>query len=600
MALSEREELELIALLELELAEIERDKPIWTPNARKNPDEPSPQEILMSTTARVIGFGGAGGGGKTYGMVGKALLQHDSVMILRRTFSQFEEMSKNFERLAGRENVTDKGLIVKFRNPKTKHKQIKARSIKLGHLNNLKDWEIYAGNPHDLLGFDEVTGFSENIVRGLMAWNRSTIKGQLCQTLMTFNPPLTPMGLWVIAFFGPWVDENFLDHNRRPLAAKSGEILHVAYINDEDYFFREPQMLTHHPVTGKELPDAVATVSRTFIRARIEDNPHQDQAEYKSRLQGMGSEWQRAILYGEMSSSLVDQIGQIFKGDPYKECQARWKAMDIAGTLPKSIPLAVGLDTAQGGKDDNCYFPIWETGIFGTKGLIKGEGVRYKVDEMRDWMVAHNLLKEGSTEAGWLGAANAISICMWLEKEFKERWECAADEIPICVDAIGGADFLSIWCIAFPNSLVHKFRGSDGAGVTGILLPPRTTVKVEKAWNHAAQLPFYSHGVKYTNKIAAAWCRLGDATRHQEFKIAFPPDNELRRQLTSRRTNDNSQEKSRMGITPKDKFSEEIGQSPNEADAAVMAYWFIDVVLKFGLSKAEIARFEEIQRVRCS
>ena len=276
------------------------------------------------------------------------------------------------------------------------------------------------------------------------------------------------------------------------------------------------------------------------------------------------------MLDGDMAGQLSDKIGQIFKGDAYKDAQARWRKINEDGKQPTSLPLCIGLDTAQGGDDDNVYFPIWEHGYVGIKGIVNGKN-----------------------------AADAGKLCDWLEKEFKDRWNCEPDEIPISVDAIGGRDFIYEWSRRWPNSIVYKFKGSDSAGVQGIFKTHKDMSAPDQAaeWNHVAQLPWFSQGVTFLNKISAAWIRMGDATRHPAFSIALPPDNEAQRQLTSR--TEGKGEKARMSISPKEEFVKDFGKSPNEADAIVMAYWFIDVVLRLKLlSKDQIARFEEIQRIR--
>ena len=570
MALSEKEELELIALLELEVAEMERKRPIWQPNKDKNdPDRITPQMMAITSEATIVVFGGGAGGGKSDFIIGDALLNHQYSLLLRRTFSEFEQIQKRLGELVGPENLKDKDTLVRFDG--SKHPSIKAKRIKLGHMNTpLKDWKKYAGREYDCISIDEFTDFPESIIRKITTWLRSKDPNQKTRLNLTCNPPTDSAGLWVIGFIAPWVDPTFTDHNKQPIHAKSGEILHVARIQDVDYFFREPQELTHHPVTGKELNLPATTISRTFIQSLVKDNPFYAGKDYEKQLQMLNESDYTAMYLGEWKTSLTDKIGQIFKGDAYKDAQARWRKIDEDGNQPTSIPLCIGLDTAQGGDDDNVYFPVWEGAYFGAKGIVNGKN-----------------------------ASDAGKLCDWLEIEFKDRWNCEPDEIPISVDAIGGRDFIYEWSRRWPNSVVYKFMGSGSAGVQGIFKTHKDMSKPDQAkeWNHVAKLPWFSQGVTFLNKISAAWIRMGDATRHPAFSIALPPDNEAQRQLTSR--TEGGGEKKRMSISPKEEFVKDFGKSPNEADAIVMAYWFIDVVLRLKLlSKEHIARFEEIQRIR--
>jgi hypothetical protein len=61
--------------------------------------------------------------------------------------------------------------------------------------------------PHDLLVFDEAANFLEAQVRFLLGWLRSTVKGQRKPALLTFNPPTSAEGRWIVEFFGAWLDE---------------------------------------------------------------------------------------------------------------------------------------------------------------------------------------------------------------------------------------------------------------------------------------------------------------------------------------------------------------------------------------------------------
>jgi hypothetical protein len=58
-----------------------------------------------------------------------------------------------------------------------------------------------------LKAVDEVTECRENQVRFVMGWNRTSDPKQRTRGLLTFNPPTTAEGRWVIDFFGPWLDD---------------------------------------------------------------------------------------------------------------------------------------------------------------------------------------------------------------------------------------------------------------------------------------------------------------------------------------------------------------------------------------------------------
>ena len=584
MALSEREGLEFIALLELELAEKVRNTPIWSPNDPEFPEKYTPQMALVDSQADIIFYGGGVGGGKTFAAACIALTQSESTLILRREFSQHEEIVNVFSKLVGAENIIG-GTLIRWRDEYKKNHTIKAKRIRLGHLQHPeKDWQKYQGLQFGQVIVDELTTFPEKIIRLLMAWNRTPAefkngkmvpkKTAKIKTIFTFNPPITHEGLWITKPIAPWIDEDFRDHNGLPMRPKCGDLLHVLNLDNEEFFFWEHTETDTHPVTGKPLGMVFSTVSRTFIKAMLSDNAYlRNDPVYIAKLQAMPPEWRKAMLEGDMSAQLVDQINQIFKGDSLKEAELLWRKINDDGNAPATMPLCIGLDTAQGGDDDNVYFPIWERGYVGKKGIINGKR-----------------------------AGDATKLCDWLEAQFYEHWRAMPDEIPICVDAIGGRDFTHEWKRRHPDGVLYEFKGSASAGVQGIF---KTKVSanekpdsVGKEFNKVAELPFYSIGVIFANKISAAWIRMGDSMRHPEFSIALPPDNELTRQLAARTA---KPDQNKMAISPKEEFIKTFGKSPNEADALVMAYWFIDVVLKHAsimLTKQQIARFEEIQRIR--
>jgi hypothetical protein len=103
------------------------------------------------------------------------------------------------------------------------------RQIELGSFPNVGDEKKYQGRPHDLLIFDEAANMREAAVRFLMGWMRSTDPAQKrCRALLTFNPPTTAEGRWVIDFFAPWLDK------KHPRPALPGELRYFATIDGKD------------------------------------------------------------------------------------------------------------------------------------------------------------------------------------------------------------------------------------------------------------------------------------------------------------------------------------------------------------------------------
>jgi hypothetical protein len=96
------------------------------------------------------------------------------------------------------------------------------------------------------------------------------------------NPPTTAEGLWVVKYWGPWLDTT------HPNPAKPGELRWFTTVAGED---REVDGLGPHIICG----EPVYARSRTFIRATLSDNPDLARTGYASVLAGLPEELRRAI-----------------------------------------------------------------------------------------------------------------------------------------------------------------------------------------------------------------------------------------------------------------------------------------------------------------
>ncbi len=75
------------------------------------------------------------------------------------------------------------------------------RLIDFGAAAQLGDERHWQGQPHDLLGMDEVVHFLEAQVRFLMGWVRTTEEGQRVRTVLVTNPPDSAEGDYIIGMF---------------------------------------------------------------------------------------------------------------------------------------------------------------------------------------------------------------------------------------------------------------------------------------------------------------------------------------------------------------------------------------------------------------
>ena len=230
-------------------------------------DDPNPP------AARVIGVGGAAGGGKTDVLLALAILTciqwaGAQVAFFRRTFPELSgpggAILRSLEILSGTGHAryTDSNHRWTFGN---------GSILQFCHCQREKDVHQYQSQQFDLLIFDEATHFTEYQVRYLMTRNRTTVPGPVALCLMGTNPGNVGH-LW----FRDW----FVD------LGTHGEV--HEYTTD----------------SGKKEP-------HLFIPARLEDNQILELRDplYRATLEALPIDERRALLYGDWDVF----AGQVFK-----------------------------------------------------------------------------------------------------------------------------------------------------------------------------------------------------------------------------------------------------------------------------------------------
>lgn len=336
--LSNRERLARALLLAREL----KRRNLWGPL-------PGPQTMAYESKADIIGFGGAAGGGKTDLACGKALTQHRKVGIFRVNGTELTGVLDRLTELLGtRDGYNGKDNIWRLARPDGV-----ALQVELGSFPNLGDEKKYQGRPHDLLVFDEAANMRESQVRFLLGWLRTTTPGQRCQALMTFNPPTTAEGRWIIEFFAPWLDP------KHPNPAMPGELRYYGTVNGKDYAVDGPSpfvLIAGAPCydfdpadyQGARKTEIVKPLSRTFIPSRVSDNPYLMGTGYMATLQSLPEPLRSQMLNGDFQAGVEDDPWQVIPTAWVEAAQARWKRPDKLPTMD-----SLGVDVARGGKDNS-------------------------------------------------------------------------------------------------------------------------------------------------------------------------------------------------------------------------------------------------------
>lgn len=362
-------------------AELERRKPLWTPQHRKDcqhyrgkgipvpltRDEWAakpcrcPQVQAFFSLADLTGYGGAAGGGKSDLITGLGVTQHKKSIIFRR---EREESRDLFDRAC--EIVGDAGEI----NRTVKLIRLPGgRQLEYGGVKNASDWVKHRGRARDGYFFDEGTEFEEMTVRQLIGWNRTTVPGQRCRVVITFNPPSLKRGQWLKKMFAPWIDPKY-----RGVPAEDGELRWFTTVKGQDIevesgapveLANDGTVSAHcEPLATVEDAERVVRcascgaeilipLSRTFIRATLSDNEFLADTNYRATLQGLPEPLRSQLLYGDMQAEESDDAYQVIPTKWVQLAQDRW--------LKRAKPLeplqALGSDPAHGGDDDNVAAP---------------------------------------------------------------------------------------------------------------------------------------------------------------------------------------------------------------------------------------------------
>jgi hypothetical protein len=321
----------------------------WNPLA-------GPQLEAYLSQADVLFYGGSAGGGKTDLALGLALTEHRQTIIFRREYKQLRGIIERLAKIQGsRDGFNENAGIWRLSND---------RSIELGAVQRVGDEAKFMGRPHDLKVFDEVTHFTEAQVRFLAGWLRTEVVGQRCRVLLTGNPPTDAEGEWVIDFFAPWLDPE------HPNPAKPGELRWFITVqeNGKDVD-REVKSRAPNFVDGRW----IYPQSRTFIPARVTDNPFYMATGYDRQLDSLPSELRERLRDGKFTRARQDSPWQIIPAAWVDAAVARWEAM----TEPNMPLTAVGVDVARGGADETVISKVkgdWVAPLVAYAGIDTPDG----------------------------------------------------------------------------------------------------------------------------------------------------------------------------------------------------------------------------------
>lgn len=222
--------------------------------------QPGPQEQFLATPADICIYGGAAGGGKTYGLLMEAMRHKNNgdygAVIFRRNYTQVTaqgglwDSSRSLYR-----NIRD---AVPRKTPKLHWEFASGASVNFAHLGSDDDCESWQGSQITMIGFDELTHFTRYQFFYMMSRNRSDadIKPYIRATC---NPDADS---WVADFIAWWINPD----TGYPIPERSGKIRYLVRINDELIWADARKDLIDRGIDADEIK------SVTFIASTLQDN----------------------------------------------------------------------------------------------------------------------------------------------------------------------------------------------------------------------------------------------------------------------------------------------------------------------------------------
>lgn len=219
--------------------------------------QPGPQEAFLATRADLAIYGGAAGGGKTWGLLLEPLRHvHNrdfGAVIFRRTYPQvtaeggmWDESFKIYPHLGAQPKET----TLEWTFPSG----ARVRFAHMQHEKNRLDWQ---GSQIPLVEFDELTHFTEQQFFYMLSRNRSTC-GVRPYIRAATNPDPDSFVAKLVAW---WIGDNGY-----PIPDRAGVLRWMIRIDDMLHWYGSAEAArVAHP--------AIPPKSVTFIPAKLQDNP---------------------------------------------------------------------------------------------------------------------------------------------------------------------------------------------------------------------------------------------------------------------------------------------------------------------------------------
>ena len=291
-----------------------------------------PQEMFLSTSADICIYGGAAGGGKTYGLLLDPL-RHKNTKKYTAVFFR-----KNSIQIHAEGGLLDesksmyasiKGASLKT-SPRPRWNFKDGGSISFAHIERDDDLPKWQGSQITAIMFDELTHFSERQFFYMLSRNR-TVCGVKPYVRATCNPDADS---WVAKFIEWWIDQD----TGYPIPERSGKLRWMLRRQDAIYWAdTREELWERFDLKTEEERAEPKTV--TFIASTIYDKILLDRnPQYLANLKAMATVERERLLNGNWKIKPAaglffkrTQLGSILQTVPADV--ERWvRAWDLAAT----------------------------------------------------------------------------------------------------------------------------------------------------------------------------------------------------------------------------------------------------------------------------
>ena len=295
--------------------------------------QPGPQEMFLATKADICIYGGAAGGGKTYGLLLDALRHKNrpgfgEVIFRKNSIQIYNEGGLLDESLRMYSGI--KGAELK-RSPRPQWTFNGKGKVSFAHIDGDDDLKKFQGSQMAAIGFDELTHFTESQFFYMLSRNRTTC-GIKPYVRATCNPDADS---WVAKFIEWWIDPD----TGYPIKERSGKIRWMIRRNETLYWADTIEELWER-FELKTQEEKQEPKSVTFIMSTLYDNQilmKQDPS-YISNLKALSVVERERLLYGNWK--IKPAAGLYFKRSQFGQMLTmipndvvRWvRAWDLAAT----------------------------------------------------------------------------------------------------------------------------------------------------------------------------------------------------------------------------------------------------------------------------